>query len=422
MCDSFYVWSQSKADLIADRFHDPGHVSDTRTDCEVDLVVPILLAETVCMTVAGEYRRNALQCWQRASESICVADKATWLKLAQEWQRLAERLDPGTARKGSVPMQDDAFVVPAVAWNSHSDPNEQLETEQASGTYGAIVDRFIELYAKPRQRTWHNTERALKAWCKPWLNKPINEITKIDAYDLIEGYVAEGKHAKAAVTQAWVKTFWRWAYQRDLVTDAVMEKVAVECQKRTRNKTYSEDEIIAAWRASNRLDVITRAYFKLLILLAPRKGALAQMRWCDLNAEVTVWTTPPEWVKQSKKRASEKKRTYVTPLPLLAQRVLKRLPKTDDRVFPAFEPKVYVIRKLVLAGGPDGDFHRWRHTIATWLQGQGYSEEDCGLVLNHAHAGTATAGYCHGYPIARKRELLDKWAKYIERISRRSTS
>ena len=82
---------------IADRFHDPGHVSDTRTNFEVDLVVPIRLAETVCMTVAGEYRRNALQCWQRASESICVADKATWLKLAQEWQRLAERVDPGTA-------------------------------------------------------------------------------------------------------------------------------------------------------------------------------------------------------------------------------------------------------------------------------------------------------------------------------------
>src|SRR5215203_2095758 len=52
------------------------------------------------------------------------------------------------------------------------------------------------------------------------------------------------------------------------------------------------------------------------------------------------------------KRASEKKRTYVTPLPLLAQRVLKILPKTDDRVFPAFERKVYVIRKLVLAGWP----------------------------------------------------------------------
>ena len=101
-----------------------------------------------------------------------------------------------------------------------------------------------------------------------------------------------------------------------------------------------------------------------------------------------MWTTPPEWVKQPKKRASEKKRTYVTPLRYWPSVSLKDCRRTDDRVFPAFEPKVYVIRKLVLAGGPDGDFHRWRHTIATWLQGQGYSEEDCGVVLNHAHAGT----------------------------------
>jgi hypothetical protein len=47
-----------------------------------------------------------------------------------------------------------------------------------------------------------------------------------------------------------------------------------------------------------------------------------------------------------------------------------------------------VIRKLVLAGGPDSDFHCWRHTVGTWLQEQGYSEEDCGIVLNDAHAKT----------------------------------
>jgi integrase len=251
---------------------------------------------------------------------------------------------------------------------------------------------------------------------KPWLYRPINQITKKDAYALIEGYVAEGKHAKAAVTQAWIKTFWRWAYQHDLVMDPVMEKVAVECQKRTRNKTYSEDEIIAAWSASARLDVITGAYIKLLILLAPRKTALAQMRWCDLNSEMTVWTTPPRWVKQSKKREIERKRTYVTPLPLLAQRVLKGLPKTDDRVFPGFEPKVYVIRKFVLAGGPEGDFHCWRHTVATWFQEEGYSEEDCGLVLNHAPARTSTSGYRHSSAISRKRQLLNTWAKHVHRI------
>jgi integrase len=196
----------------------------------------------------------------------------------------------------------------------------------------------------------------------------------------------------------------------------MMEKVAVECQRGTRDKTYTDHEIIAAWKASHRLDLITGAYFKLLILLAPRKTALARMRWRDLDPDMTVWTTPPQWVKQSKKRALERRRTYVTPLPSLAQRVLKRLPKNDDRVFPAFEPKVYVFRKLVLAGGPEGTFHCWRHTVATWFQEQGYSEEDCALVLNHAPSITSTSGYRHGSSLARKLELLEQWAKYVERI------
>jgi integrase len=96
------------------------------------------------------------------------------------------------------------------------------------------------------------------------------------------------------------------------------------------------------------------------------------------------------------------------------------LPKSDDRVFPAFEPKDYVIRKLVLAGGPDGDFHCWRHTVATWLQEQGYSAEDCALVLKLGYAGVVNTRFRHSSLLARKRELLDQWAKHIERIVGRS--
>lgn len=32
-------------------------------------------------------------------------------------------------------------------------------------------------------------------------------------------------------------------------------------------------------------------------------------------------------------------------------------------------------------------------------------------MLNHAHAGTVTAGYPHDYPITPKRELLDQWGQ-----------
>jgi len=60
-------------------------------------------------------------------------------------------------------------------------------------TYGAIVDQFIERYARPRQRTWDQTERTLKN-CQAWLDKPIAEISKHDANALLNGFRDKERH------------------------------------------------------------------------------------------------------------------------------------------------------------------------------------------------------------------------------------
>jgi hypothetical protein len=138
------------------------------------------------MSNTEEYRRNAHQCREQAGESVQIGDKAAWLKLAEDWQRLAEQADAGSAHFATVPIEANGVVIPAIAWTSNDEIKAEQgfespqpgKTEQRSDSYGAMVDRFIELYAKPRQRTWRRTEQVLKAWCKPWLDKPINEITK----------------------------------------------------------------------------------------------------------------------------------------------------------------------------------------------------------------------------------------------------
>ena len=47
-------------------------------------------------------------------------------------------------------------------------------------SYGAVVDQFIETYAKPNQRTWPLTERVLKMAGAEWLDRPFTEITRAD--------------------------------------------------------------------------------------------------------------------------------------------------------------------------------------------------------------------------------------------------
>jgi hypothetical protein len=43
---------------------------------------------------ADQYRREAIQCREQAERSNREEDKASWLKLAAQWQGMAEEADP----------------------------------------------------------------------------------------------------------------------------------------------------------------------------------------------------------------------------------------------------------------------------------------------------------------------------------------
>jgi hypothetical protein len=45
------------------------------------------------MSDAKLYRHNADDCRKRSLQARTPADKANWLKIAEEWQKLAEEVD-----------------------------------------------------------------------------------------------------------------------------------------------------------------------------------------------------------------------------------------------------------------------------------------------------------------------------------------
>ncbi len=48
------------------------------------------------MAVAAQYRKQAEQCRTRAEKSSKPADRAFWLSLAENWQKLAQDADEPT--------------------------------------------------------------------------------------------------------------------------------------------------------------------------------------------------------------------------------------------------------------------------------------------------------------------------------------
>jgi integrase len=300
--------------------------------------------------------------------------------------------------------------------------------QHAEITFAQVVDKFIEQYAKPRQRTWDQTANTLRNNCAPLLHKQFAQITKQQLRDLLEGFKVDGHPYKAKVTHAWLKKLFRWAAERDYVAASIMEAVRIDIERRERSRVYSDVEIAACWNAASQLSAVESAYVKLLMLLAPRKTALACLRRSHLdNADnPTLWTTPHELTKS--KKSSPKKREYKTPLPPLAARILKGvlhmkglLRSDSDVVFPGLSPTGHqrffgarLVDRLVARGAPaDFAFHTWRHTLATFLENAGHSEWERALVLNHSGSGV-TAGYSHGHALDLKRELLCKWAEHVQ--------
>jgi integrase len=311
-----------------------------------------------------------------------------------------------------------------------ADGRDPRAVQTTDMTFEQMVDEFITKRCKPRQRTWDQTERILKHNCADWLKRPVASIMKREVIALLDEAVADNKPYKATITRAWLRTMWRWAFRRDMVVSPLIDSIDLEFQKRKRDRVYSPDEIVATWRAAEQLassqSPLERqegAYMKLLILLAPRKTSLAALRWQHLDKDLTVWTTPFDLTKS--RRSDDGERTYITPLPALAQRILKGLPRTHERAFPLLSlhqraddilgySSVNLRKKLVNRGAPaDLGFHAWRHCVASWLKQNGHSPWERSLVLNHSASGV-TEGYSHGVPFDLKLQLLQEWSDYVE--------
>jgi hypothetical protein len=65
-------------------------------------VTPLTSAECRKMGSAERYRQNADDCRQRSLQARTAADKANWLKIAEEWQKLAEEVDVANAPSGGL--------------------------------------------------------------------------------------------------------------------------------------------------------------------------------------------------------------------------------------------------------------------------------------------------------------------------------
>jgi len=344
----------------------------------------------------------------------CKVTLGRWPDIGIEKARAAARDVKSNARQGKDPRIEQKRA------REHLKASLGRESQ-----YEKVVEKFIDLQ-KPQYRTWPEIKRVLLTTNRDWLDRPVSTITAGEIQTTLDGFLAAGHPAKARVHHVWLNRFFGWAGRegRGYVQKGLMAEVEVTAERRVRTRRYENEEVRAIWKGAEQLEPTEGAFVKLLLLLAPRKNELAGMRRREFDdpENPTLWTIPFERTK-SKKNA-RRERVYVVPLPRLAQRIIKSIPKTDgtDLLFPGrledapMIPGTNLSAKVRKASGvQDWTYHACRDTIASWLQEQGRSEFERGLMLNHAEH-SVTGDYSHGHASALKLEMLEEWADHVAEL------
>jgi integrase len=149
-------------------------------------------------------------------------------------------------------------------------------------------------------------------------------------------------------------------------------------------------------------DTIRALALEFIILTAARAGEVLGMVWAEFDLEQRLWTIPGSRMKSG--------RPHRVPLSDQAIDLIKRMPHTNDRVFPSSLAALDNLRwKMELSATT----HGFRSTFRTWAaECTSYPREIIEQCLAHRTGDATELAYQRSDLLQQRRELMQRWADY----------
>ena len=362
------------------------------------------------------------------------------------------------------------------------DPAAQVEEERRKRerarrtTFGAVVEDYIriEVYGPggekhPRQRGAAKIINALRDVLVPLFgHRPITELTADEIMRPIEliGQIGSdralvklkarkqlrrpGRKRRPSPEQAralfvFCKMVLNWASEPDAgyglernPLDRVRKARRLGSSVR-RDHVLNDEELAAFTLAIERLPVLHRDVYRLLLHSGLRLSEAARARWSEIEGD--VWTIPAERMKGKNGEA----RAHVVPLTPALRKIFNGVPRGSrgDYVFSAkggaapiapgtvrikamLDAELLVIlRQRAKARGEDADKavlrpwrnHDIRRTCRSTLSRLGVTEDVAEAVLAHQRGGIVGT-YDRWHRLPEKREALEQWSQFLADLIR----
>lgn len=286
-------------------------------------------------------------------------------------------------------------------------------------TLREAAERFITEYAKPRNRSWQETERQLERYLlTDFGDHPIAELTDDEIRRPVNALTVGGKLSMANALHRTLSKFWKWcaAKERKIVATNPYAGFEMPNPVNSRDRVLSWDELATIWTAAANVGQPFGAIVRVLILTGQRREEVAGMRESEIDRRQDVWIVPSDRAKNGQPN----------PVPLTAPVLseidaLPRIGKlglifttTGSTPFSGFGKAKARIDSLVAAAEP-WRLHDLRRTFATGLESLGVPQEVTEALLNHRSgkkAGVAGVYARHEYHEERG-HALNAWTRFV---------
>jgi integrase len=272
------------------------------------------------------------------------------------------------------------------------DPFAERDAERAALTLAEVARRFVELYAKPRRKSWSRDKDRLDRHFTRWHTRTLADITPEDCARQHQRIALDSGPIEANRAIQVLRLVYTWA-RRVRIYDGPDPTADITMRERARERFLNSEELDRVNEALDAEPAPWPAFFRLLLLLGTRKSELLGARWSDVDLDARV-------LRLSTTKA---KRAHSVPLPEAegcdpqradAVAILLGLPSAARRggfLFPSVgksghltEPKSAWDRVRKRAGVEDVRIHDLRRTFGSWLGAAGNSTAVIGKALNHA--------------------------------------
>jgi integrase len=212
----------------------------------------------------------------------------------------------------------------------------RAETLKKAHTFASVAERYINEHLSGQRRGKVTGREIRSDLIGAWGERPISDIKPGDVKTLIHTIRARAPYqARNAFGHA--RTLFRWAVHHDLIEASPIASLQPRwvldgAKIAPRQRTLTEEEIAALWRATGQLGYPYGCLFQMLLLTGCRLNEVARAQWSEFHPEL------PRVIREAKRAehsvdwatVPEKNKSWTIPAVRFKSDVAHLVPLSDD--------------------------------------------------------------------------------------------